>query len=163
MCQSESDPACEHRGLLSQIGRGYWLCESVASWRVSLGRTQGGGDCLHRRSVSSKACALADCIGFQLLTASCEALKDDPKYIKALQRRATANEQINSWSSLSSAQEGQFVRLYLLLTACHRAHDDRLQEIARIASVCVARHRQHEAVTGSFGIASGSGSETRDC
>ncbi len=35
------------------------------------------------------------------------ALKDDSKYIKALQRRATANEQINSWSSLSSAQEGQ--------------------------------------------------------
>ena len=34
------------------------------------------------------------------------ALKDDPNYIKALQRRATANEQIASWSSLSAAQEG---------------------------------------------------------
>lgn len=34
-----------------------------------------------------------------------EALLDDPKYIKALQRRAASNEQINSWSSLTSAQE----------------------------------------------------------
>jgi len=35
-----------------------------------------------------------------------KALLDDPKYIKALQRRAASNEQINSWSSLTSAQEG---------------------------------------------------------
>src|SRR5882762_4601267 len=35
-----------------------------------------------------------------------KALLDHPKYIKALQRRAASNEQINSWSSLTSAQEG---------------------------------------------------------
>ncbi|EGN96680.1 hypothetical protein SERLA73DRAFT_184814 [Serpula lacrymans var. lacrymans S7.3] len=34
-----------------------------------------------------------------------EALRDDPKYVKALQRRAACNEKINSWSALSSAQE----------------------------------------------------------
>jgi hypothetical protein len=34
------------------------------------------------------------------------ALQDDPKYIKALQRRASANEKINTWSSLTNAQEG---------------------------------------------------------
>jgi len=34
-----------------------------------------------------------------------EALLDDPKYIKALQRRAASNEKIDSWPSLTSAQE----------------------------------------------------------
>ncbi|KAI0800921.1 hypothetical protein C8Q74DRAFT_454931 [Fomes fomentarius] len=50
----------------------------------------------------------------EVVTACTEALKDDPKYIKALQRRATANEQINSWSSLSSAQEDHKTLLGLL-------------------------------------------------
>jgi len=43
-----------------------------------------------------------------------EALLDHPKYIKALQRRAASNEQINSWSSLTSAQEDYTVLLELL-------------------------------------------------
>ncbi|TFK89631.1 TPR-like protein [Polyporus arcularius HHB13444] len=50
----------------------------------------------------------------EVAAACTEALKDDPKYIKALQRRATANEQINSWSSLSSAQEDYKALLELL-------------------------------------------------
>jgi hypothetical protein len=33
-------------------------------------------------------------------------LLDDPAYVKALQRRAASNEKINSWSSLTSTQEG---------------------------------------------------------
>jgi len=33
------------------------------------------------------------------------ALEDDPFYTKVLQRRAASNEQLNSWASLSSAQE----------------------------------------------------------
>ncbi|KAI0375348.1 TPR-like protein [Pilatotrama ljubarskyi] len=41
----------------------------------------------------------------EVVLACTEALKDDPRYVKALQRRASANEQIGSWSSLSSAQE----------------------------------------------------------
>ncbi|KAG2023272.1 phosphoprotein phosphatase [Coprinopsis cinerea AmutBmut pab1-1] len=34
-----------------------------------------------------------------------QALKDNPTYEKALHRRATANETINTWSSLTAAQE----------------------------------------------------------
>lgn len=34
-----------------------------------------------------------------------EALKDKPTYVKALQRRATANEKLNTWTSLSAALE----------------------------------------------------------
>jgi len=43
-----------------------------------------------------------------------EALLDDPKYIKALQRRAASNEQISSWSSLSSAQEDYTLLIEIL-------------------------------------------------
>ncbi|KAI0721307.1 hypothetical protein C8T65DRAFT_229069 [Cerioporus squamosus] len=50
----------------------------------------------------------------EVVAACTEALKDDPKYIKALQRRATANERINSWSSLSGAQEDYKALLELL-------------------------------------------------
>ncbi|KAI1793898.1 TPR-like protein [Ganoderma leucocontextum] len=50
----------------------------------------------------------------EVVSACTEALKDDPTYIKALQRRATANEQINSWSALSSAQEDYKKLLELL-------------------------------------------------
>lgn len=35
------------------------------------------------------------------------ALADDPNYVKALQRRATCNEKIGSWTSLASAQDGE--------------------------------------------------------
>jgi hypothetical protein len=42
---------------------------------------------------------------FQYLT-HYQALKDDPAYIKALQRRATSNEKLGSWSALAAAQEG---------------------------------------------------------
>jgi hypothetical protein len=37
------------------------------------------------------------------------ALKDDPSYTKALTRRAAANEALNTWSSLSAAQEGMYI------------------------------------------------------
>ncbi|KAL1694768.1 hypothetical protein GGG16DRAFT_122124 [Schizophyllum commune] len=47
--------------------------------------------------------------------ASCtEALADDPKYIKALQRRASSNEVINTWASLSSASEDYATLLTLI-------------------------------------------------
>ncbi|TFY61940.1 hypothetical protein EVJ58_g4202 [Rhodofomes roseus] len=42
------------------------------------------------------------------------SLKDDPNYMKALQRRALANERIGSWSSLSSAQEDYNTLLTIL-------------------------------------------------
>jgi hypothetical protein len=39
------------------------------------------------------------------------ALKMDPEYLKAVHRRAVANEKLGTWSSLSSAQEGEDARL----------------------------------------------------
>ncbi|OCH95778.1 TPR-like protein [Obba rivulosa] len=41
----------------------------------------------------------------EVVAACTAALRDDPTYVKALQRRASSNEQVGSWSSLSSAQE----------------------------------------------------------
>jgi hypothetical protein len=38
-----------------------------------------------------------------------QALRDDPKYVKALQRRAVSNEAINSWTSLSAARDGMIL------------------------------------------------------
>lgn len=40
-----------------------------------------------------------------VIDACTSALEDDPHYIKALQRRATASEKIDSWSSLARAQD----------------------------------------------------------
>jgi len=48
------------------------------------------------------------------VTACSEALKDDPIYVKALQRRAISNEKIGSWSSLASAQEDYTTLLKIL-------------------------------------------------
>ncbi|KAJ7646867.1 hypothetical protein FB45DRAFT_733888, partial [Roridomyces roridus] len=42
----------------------------------------------------------------QAVEACTQALLDDPNYIKALHRRAASNEKINTWSSLTAAQEG---------------------------------------------------------
>jgi hypothetical protein len=35
-------------------------------------------------------------------------LRDNPTYEKALRRRASANEAMNTWSSLTAAQEGRY-------------------------------------------------------
>ncbi|THH02146.1 hypothetical protein EW026_g688 [Hermanssonia centrifuga] len=43
-----------------------------------------------------------------------EALRDDPNYVKALQRRASSSEAIDSWSSLTTAQE-DYTQLVTLL------------------------------------------------
>ncbi|CAL1695387.1 unnamed protein product [Somion occarium] len=48
------------------------------------------------------------------VSACTEALSDDPVYIKALQRRAASSEQLNTWSSLASAQEDYTKLLELL-------------------------------------------------
>ncbi|CAA7266620.1 unnamed protein product [Cyclocybe aegerita] len=41
----------------------------------------------------------------EVVEACSQALLDDPTYVKALERRASANEILNTWSSLTSAQE----------------------------------------------------------
>jgi len=43
-----------------------------------------------------------------------QSLLDDPHYIKALQRRAASNEQLDTWSSLTQAQEDYKLLLELL-------------------------------------------------
>jgi len=48
------------------------------------------------------------------VTACTEALADDPNYVKALQRRATCNERIGSWTSLVSAQDDYNTLLKIL-------------------------------------------------
>ena len=37
------------------------------------------------------------------------ALDDDPHYVKALHRRAVANEKLDSWTGLSGALEGALI------------------------------------------------------
>jgi len=50
----------------------------------------------------------------QAVAACSKALIDDPQYLKALQRRASSNEVIDSWSSLTAAQEDYNALLKLL-------------------------------------------------
>ncbi|EJC98706.1 uncharacterized protein FOMMEDRAFT_96188, partial [Fomitiporia mediterranea MF3/22] len=50
----------------------------------------------------------------EAVKACSEALNDDPKYIKALQRRASCSEKIGSWTSLASAQDDYNTLLKLL-------------------------------------------------
>ncbi|KAF7799047.1 hypothetical protein EIP86_010277 [Pleurotus ostreatoroseus] len=50
----------------------------------------------------------------EAVAACTEALRDDPNYIKALQRRASSNDKLDTWSSLASAQEDYNKLLTLL-------------------------------------------------
>ncbi|KAF4605400.1 hypothetical protein EYR40_004184 [Pleurotus pulmonarius] len=52
-----------------------------------------------------------------------QAILDDPDYVKALQRRAAANEQLNTWSSLSNAQEDYKKLLTLLPQGSSQGRD----------------------------------------
>lgn len=67
------------------------------------GTMERGGSGLRRRFVRFRRFLLDLLLTLPNLT----ALEDNTKYIKALQRRAMANESINSWSSLTSALEGK--------------------------------------------------------
>ncbi|KAJ7706475.1 hypothetical protein B0H17DRAFT_919415 [Mycena rosella] len=50
----------------------------------------------------------------QAVEACTQALLDDPNYVKALQRRAASNEKINTWSSLTTAHEGESIEFAVL-------------------------------------------------
>ncbi|KAK7694861.1 hypothetical protein QCA50_002049 [Cerrena zonata] len=58
------------------------------------------------------------------VTACTEALADDPNYVKALQRRASSNEKLNTWSSLTSAQE-DYTKLLELLPSSQKSEVNR--------------------------------------
>jgi len=59
----------------------------------------------------------------EAVEACSQALIDDPKYVKALQRRAASNESINSWSSLTAAQEDYTTLLKLLAPSSSQAKE----------------------------------------
>ncbi|KAF8746282.1 hypothetical protein AX14_000077 [Amanita brunnescens Koide BX004] len=63
----------------------------------------------------------------EAVEACTEALLDDPEYVKALQRRASSNEILGTWSSLSAAQEDYNTLLKILPEA-----DPRRKEISSV-------------------------------
>ncbi|ORY34214.1 hypothetical protein BCR39DRAFT_516789 [Naematelia encephala] len=60
------------------------------------------------------ACWIAKNDDAEAVKACTEALKLDPTYVKAIQRRASANDRISTWSSLSSARDDYNLLLTLL-------------------------------------------------
>jgi len=75
------------------------------------------GDCATRRAVLNAnigACYIKLGDHNNAVEACTAALRDDPKYVKALQRRAASNEAINSWTSFSAAVEDYTALLKLL-------------------------------------------------
>lgn len=63
------------------------------------------------------ACHLAKKEFKEAVVACNESLQDDSLYLKALNRRAQANEEIGTWSSLTSSLEGEY---YLIQKKGHR-------------------------------------------
>ncbi|KAK2461768.1 hypothetical protein APHAL10511_006231 [Amanita phalloides] len=58
----------------------------------------------------------------EAVEACTQALSDDPEYLKALQRRASSNEILGTWSSLSAAQEDYNTLLKILPESDSRRH-----------------------------------------
>ncbi|THU94843.1 hypothetical protein K435DRAFT_667588 [Dendrothele bispora CBS 962.96] len=52
-----------------------------------------------------------------------QALLDDPQYIKALQRRASSNDKLDTWSSLTAVQEDYNALLKLVPSSSNEAKD----------------------------------------
>lgn len=74
-------------------------------------------ECAKSRAVLNgniAACFLQSGDHAEAAKACSEALKDDPKYVKVLQRRITCNDKLNTWTSLSQAQEDYNTLLELL-------------------------------------------------
>ncbi|KAF5337138.1 hypothetical protein D9611_003355 [Ephemerocybe angulata] len=57
----------------------------------------------------------------QAVEACTKALKDDPTYIKALQRRAASNDILDTWSSLTAVQDDYNVLLSLIQPTSQKA------------------------------------------
>ncbi|KAJ7783476.1 TPR-like protein [Mycena maculata] len=68
----------------------------------------------------------------QAVEACSQALLDDPNYVKALQRRAASNEKINTWSSLTAAQEDYTTLLNILpLSSPQTKEIERSQQVLK--------------------------------
>lgn len=81
------------------------------SWEVHCGtiwrrlRCDWYVPCLQFGCSATDAVQLRQSLYKEAAESATEALKDSPNNIKALQRRATANEKLDTWSSLTSALE----------------------------------------------------------
>ncbi|KAL0571007.1 hypothetical protein V5O48_010954 [Marasmius crinis-equi] len=86
----------------------------------------------------------------EVVAACTEALQDDPTYIKALQRRATSNEKLNTWSSLSSAQEGSSTLkntgLHTSLNVAYLTDYSKLVDLLSESSERTATQRKLQAI-----------------
>ncbi|KAJ3480878.1 hypothetical protein NLI96_g8049 [Meripilus lineatus] len=83
--------------------------------------------------------------------ASCsEALHDDPSYVKALQRRATSNEHLDTWSSLSSAQEDYNTLLTLLPPSSAQTGDIRRSLLQLKPRIEAAQKKETEEMMGKL-------------
>ena len=60
------------------------------------------------------------------------ALQDDPVYVKALHRRATANEELRTWQSLTSALEGVFIHQRCFLSMLKRPSSPDQQTLSKM-------------------------------
>ncbi|KAH8102476.1 TPR-like protein [Cristinia sonorae] len=99
----------------------------------------------------------------EVVHACTEALHDDPTYVRALQRRATSNEQIGSWSALSSAQEDYTKLLDLLPPTSPQLSETKRALLALKPRVEAAQKRETDemldklkglgnSILGNFGL-----------
>ncbi|KAF5312125.1 hypothetical protein D9619_003040 [Psilocybe cf. subviscida] len=78
-----------------------------------------------------------------------QAILDDPSYVKALERRAACNEIINSWSSLTSAQE-DYNTLLKLVTSPSQAADLRRKLQSLKPRLEAAQKRETDEMIGKL-------------
>ncbi|EKM61192.1 uncharacterized protein PHACADRAFT_247641 [Phanerochaete carnosa HHB-10118-sp] len=84
------------------------------------------------------------------VAACTQALLDDPNYVKALQRRASSNEEINTWSSLTSAQEDYTKLLSLLPSSSPQVSETRRKLEALKPRVEAAQKRETDEMLGKL-------------
>ncbi|KAI0094636.1 hypothetical protein BDY19DRAFT_988455 [Irpex rosettiformis] len=99
----------------------------------------------------------------EVVAACTEALQDDPGYIKALQRRAASNEVLDTWASLTSAQE-DYTKLLTLLTSESVQYIDARRKLAAIKPRAEAAQKKEtsemfdklkgigNSILGNFGL-----------
>lgn len=86
----------------------------------------------------------------EAVAACTQALLDDPNYIKALQRRASSNEELNTWSSLTSAQEDYTKLLDLLPSGSPQLSETRRKLQALKPRVEAAQKRETDEMIGKL-------------